>query len=854
MEVVTEVDGTETVIATRRGYFNQGNVDRVSVGNLTGQSLQIIIRALTTGSTEVYSWDNIRILDEAAPRLEIEAEDGLIQGFTVRSSSSASGGAYIHAPNNGSDPILSAPNANYRADYTFNVSQPGTYQIRGTILAPTSLDNSFFIQVNGAPSSGYLWDTPVAQSYTDDFVNDRDGGDPIEVQLSTGPQVVSVYLREDGTRLDKIAFVLITPDGGGPVSTDAFGQVNLPTTVRSPSTITLEIPYETTQRRAVQIRLHGVDNGFETIGQADTTVEAGSDILSISVPILSGAREGSGYLWALRLLPVDWTTIDQSFDERHVDASVERNTGGNATSDQLLSVDVPGTVQPVETVTVSVDYEATQRRTIAMWVHDINDGFRTIGFAQPIVDPGFGTETFNIGIVGDARVGDGYIWAVRLLPEGEMEASAAIDEFYQDAIVTERDNSLVNFAVLPGAVATQSCLFVGIFEARLANDGNTDGDWRNGSVTHTELNTNAWWQVDLGSIKTIDNVLIWNRTDCCAERLSPFFVLVSDVPFLSDDLDTARNQPGVTSYQITETPVPTQQVTVNRSGRYVRVQLAGANYLSLAEVEVYGANQGVVNGVTYEYFEGVWDRLPDFDSLSPVATGTATTFDLSVANQSDFFGIRYRACLNVPADNTYTFFTYSDDGSRLFIDGNLVVDNDGLHAAREASGSVTLTAGMHPMEVQFFERAGVEVLTVSWQGPGISKQPIAESFLSVNETGISPGFHHVGRQVAANDNADGDLLDMTAEYALGRDPFVAAMNDLGLHIEARDDQIDVWYDRPHALRKLLTHWSTAAICRRGQTFSAPRSVQTTTEPSRYAMRTSPNSIRSIKSVGLCDCV
>ncbi|VVM22050.1 hypothetical protein BSPWISOXPB_3048 [uncultured Gammaproteobacteria bacterium] len=50
-------------------------------------------------------------------------------------------------------------------------------------------------------------------------------------------------------------------------------------------------------------------------------------------------------------------------------------------------------------------------------------------------------------------------------------------------------------------------------------DGNTDGKFLDGSTTHTNDEQGAWWQVDLGSKKNISQIIIYNRTDCCANRL-----------------------------------------------------------------------------------------------------------------------------------------------------------------------------------------------------------------------------------------------------------------------------------------------------------------------------------------------
>ena len=120
----------------------------------------------------------------------------------------------------------------------------------------------------------------------------------------------------------------------------------------------------------------------------------------------------------------------------------------------------------------------------------------------------------------------------------------------------------------------------------MAVDGNRNGRWSSTSPASTNFDTNAWWQVDLGSVQTIPTVRIYGRTDCCVERLSNFSVFVSDVPFTSTNITTTRNQAGVSEYSMTGNSDTFVNVNVGRTGRYIRVQLHGTDYLSLAEVEV----------------------------------------------------------------------------------------------------------------------------------------------------------------------------------------------------------------------------------------------------------------------------
>jgi hypothetical protein len=118
-----------------------------------------------------------------------------------------------------------------------------------------------------------------------------------------------------------------------------------------------------------------------------------------------------------------------------------------------------------------------------------------------------------------------------------------------------------------------------------AVDGDTDGRFFDGSVTHTSNGPGEWWQVDLGQTFDISEIVVWNRTDCCAERLHDVLILVSDDPFpptaVSDPTGWHAVIHGVAGR---ETRIP-----VAASGRYVRVQHTAAEYLSLTEVEVWSA-------------------------------------------------------------------------------------------------------------------------------------------------------------------------------------------------------------------------------------------------------------------------
>ena len=156
---------------------------------------------------------------------------------------------------------------------------------------------------------------------------------------------------------------------------------------------------------------------------------------------------------------------------------------------------------------------------------------------------------------------------------------------------------------------------------------------------------------------------------------------------------------------------------------------------------VYPSNP--VNGLDYKYYEaGSYSTLPDFNSVTPVKTGTSNTFDISLANRSSSYSFNFTGYVDVPSDGQYTFYTTSDDGSKLYIDNVLVVNNDGLHGATEKSGTIGLKAGKHAISVGFFQQGGDQLLTVSYSGPGVSKQIIPNSSLyRLSTTNLLPAVN-----------------------------------------------------------------------------------------------------------------
>jgi hypothetical protein len=122
--------------------------------------------------------------------------------------------------------------------------------------------------------------------------------------------------------------------------------------------------------------------------------------------------------------------------------------------------------------------------------------------------------------------------------------------------------------------------------------------------------------------------------------------------------------------------------------------------------------------------------LPDFATLTPASTYVGADFDISPRGAADEFAFVFEATLTIDAAGDHTFFVTSDDGSRLTIDGEVVVDNDGAHAVQERSGTIALTAGPHEIRVEYFEAAGRERLSVEWQPPAGVRAPVPTARLT----------------------------------------------------------------------------------------------------------------------------
>ena len=206
---------------------------------------------------------------------------------------------------------------------------------------------------------------------------------------------------------------------------------------------------------------------------------------------------------------------------------------------------------------------------------------------------------------------------------------------------------------------------------------------------------------------------------------------------------------------------------VNADGSYTYTPNAGATGTDSFTYTLTSAAQ--VIGVNYQEWNmdtTSTSLLTSFPTGTPSATGFIKGYDVNtVAINSgnstlDDFVVRFTNSITITTAGNYTFYSGSDDGSVLYLNGQIVVNNDGLHSYQEKSGAIALAAGVYTLQVDFMEHTGQENLNVSYLGP--------------DTAGLKTDLSSIG-SVLANTNTTGTvnitIQDNGPRLALGTSVF-----------------------------------------------------------------------------------
>ena len=177
----------------------------------------------------------------------------------------------------------------------------------------------------------------------------------------------------------------------------------------------------------------------------------------------------------------------------------------------------------------------------------------------------------------------------------------------------------------------------------------------------------------------------------------------------------------------------------------------GGDFTDLQSSASTFANESAVTGIMARYYEiesgattmpDVSLQAPDFinqpTQINFAKVGGATTWT-DVPFHENYASI-YTGYINIPADDTYTFRMNSDDGSIMYLDGEKIIDNDGVHSMTEkSSGGIVLEAGYHSFQIEFFEASGDNGLILTWASNAIPVEtiPATNFFRNIGDVNIA---------------------------------------------------------------------------------------------------------------------
>ena len=163
-------------------------------------------------------------------------------------------------------------------------------------------------------------------------------------------------------------------------------------------------------------------------------------------------------------------------------------------------------------------------------------------------------------------------------------------------------------------------------------------------------------------------------------------------------------------------PTPSKQVKIFILISFLSIQLFAQN-----DSSVFGGKDFISNGLAgkiYALTAGM-RKLPDLDTMKSL--GTVYTSEINVPDRSwtkgfpgvtdrfEWFAIDYHGSLKANKAGHYTFRLASDDGSKLFIDGKLLINNDGVHGYYSKTGEIDLDETSHEVRLQYFQGPRTEI-------------------------------------------------------------------------------------------------------------------------------------------------
>ncbi len=139
-------------------------------------------------------------------------------------------------------------------------------------------------------------------------------------------------------------------------------------------------------------------------------------------------------------------------------------------------------------------------------------------------------------------------------------------------------------------------------------------------------------------------------------------------------------------------------------------------------------NATLQKGLKVSVYELSPKSVDDLETAKPVKENLVKEISLDQLPREEYAGLMYNGYIQIPEEGIYTFFVSADDGAKLWINRELVVDNDGTHSNVEKSGRIALRKGLHAFKLSYIQDKSTKFLELKYRFDLQEKKLIPSSF------------------------------------------------------------------------------------------------------------------------------
>jgi predicted alpha/beta superfamily hydrolase len=345
----------------------------------------------------------------------------------------------------------------------------------------------------------------------------------------------------------------------------------------------------------------------------------------------------------------------------------------------------------------------------------------------PYIDKSFKTEQYKV-LVGHSYGGVFAMHALLTEPDlfdayiaidpsfwykNQMQVNSARNEFLK----TKNWNKLIFITGREGSGMKD--MGITSMEKVLKSSAPKELNWKvvayadedHGSVPFKSVYDGLRFIFDAGS-----NFQVYPEAGILPKGASTFALIENNNPNLRYTLD--GSEPDINSPKCKDKIIINKACTLKVKSVTKKYAKASVVTRIFTEGEYMNGTESVENlkpGLKYSYYEGVWDSVPDFSKLKIKNTGITENLDLKFTAKRDSFAVQFDGYLHITKKDLYYIWVTSDDGSIVYFNNELLLNNDGLHSADNPAVKVLpLNPGYYPLSIRYFERAGDEAINLGY--------------------------------------------------------------------------------------------------------------------------------------------